>query len=219
MHLAYDALAEHEPRVMPAIFNLLSKRITPLALCALLMGCGALATPASEEVPALYDSAVVGGFDLIDAEGNAVSDEDFLGRYQIVYFGYAYCPDVCPFDMQRLVQGLNTFAEAKPDLADDIQPIFITIDPERDTPEVVGEFTANFSDDLIGLTGTPEAIEAAAANYFATYAKGVETEEGGYLMDHSNLGYLVDREGKPMALLPVDQSADAVAAELERWVR
>lgn len=185
----------------------------------MLAACGAAAPDAPEETPALYGSDVVGGFDLVDTAGNQVTDADFLGKYQIVYFGYAYCPDVCPFDVARIAQGLNAFAEANPELADDVQPIFITVDPERDTPEVIQEFTANFSDDLIGLTGSPEAIEAAAANYFASYEKLEPNADGDYLMSHTNLGYLVDREGQPMALLPVDQSADAVAAELERWVR
>ncbi len=201
---------------MSASSKLFASLTLPSLLLVTLVGCG---QPAPEETPALYGSAVVGGFDLIDSNGDQVTDENFLGQYQMVYFGYAYCPDVCPFDVQRMVQGYNQFAEANPDLADDVQPIFITVDPERDTPEVVGEFTANFSEELIGLTGTPEAIEAAAANYFASYSKGQETAEGGYLMDHSRSGYLVDREGQPMALLSVEQSADAVAAELERWVR
>ena len=169
--------------------------------------------------PPLAGSAVVGGFDLVGSDGARVTDRDFAGRYQMVYFGYAYCPDVCPFDVQRMVAGYEKFAADNPDLADDVQPVFITVDPQRDTPEVVGEFTANFSDDLVGLTGSPEAIEAAAANYFASYTKGEETAEGGYLMDHSRTGYLVDREGQPIALLPVEDSADAVAAELAKWVR
>ncbi|WP_340588803.1 SCO family protein [Erythrobacter alti] len=201
---------------MPASYKLFASLAAPALLSLALAGCG---QSAPEETPALYGSAVVGGFELVDSAGAPVTDEDFLGKYQMVYFGYAYCPDVCPFDVQRMVQGYNQFAEANPGLADDVQPIFITVDPERDTPEVVGEFAANFSEDLIGLTGSPEAIEAAAANYFASYSKGQVTEEGGYLMDHSRSGYLVDREGQPMALLPVEQSADAVAAELERWVR
>ncbi|KLI65028.1 SCO family protein [Aurantiacibacter marinus] len=204
---------------MPAYSKLFARLAAPALLCTMLVACGPVSPDAPEEVPSLYGSDVVGGFDLVDSTGKQVSDTDFLGRYQVVYFGYAYCPDVCPFDIQRMVQGLNAFAAANPDLADDVQPIFITVDPERDTPEVIDEFTANFSDDLIGLTGSPEAIEAAAANYFASYSRLEPNERGDYLMSHTNFGYLVDREGKPMTLLPVDQSADAVAAELERWVR
>ena len=185
----------------------------------LLLATACSEAPPPPADPPLAGSAVVGGFDLVDSAGRQVRDSDFAGRYQMVYFGYAYCPDVCPFDVQRMVAGYEKFGEAHPDLADQVQPVFITVDPERDTPEVVGEFTANFSEDLVGLTGSPEAIEAAAANYFASYSKGEETAEGGYLMDHSRSGYLVDRDGQPIALLPVEQSADAVAAELEKWVR
>ena len=118
-----------------------------------------------------------------------------------------------------MMQGYNLFTADHPDLAGQIQPIFITVDPDRDTPDVVAEFTANFSEDLIGLTGSAEAIEAAAANYFAYYEKLEENSEGGYLMDHSRSGYLVDREGQPMALLSVEDSAQVVATELETWVR
>ena len=208
------ALAEHEPFVMPAH----SPTGFSLAIALLLSACSQEQAPPAADPP-LAGSAVVGGFDLVGSDGAPVRDSDFAGRYQMVYFGYAYCPDVCPFDVQRMVGGYEQFAADNPRLADDVQPIFITVDPERDTPEVVGGFAANFSDDLIGLTGSPEAIEAAAANYFASYAKGEANEEGGYLMDHSRSGYLVDREGHPIALLPVEQSADAVAAELAKWVR
>ena len=190
--------------------------IASLVFAASLAGCEA---PEPEAPPPLYDSAVVGGFELVNADGVSVSDADFSGKYQMVYFGYAYCPDVCPFDVARMIQGYEKFVRENPEFANEIQPIFITVDPERDTQEVVGEFTANFSDDLIGLTGTPEAIEAAAANYFAYYSKMEPNAEGGYLMDHSRSAYLVDREGQPMALLPVETSGDAVAAELEKWVR
>ena len=137
----------------------------------------------------------------------------------MIYFGYAYCPDICPFDMTRMMRGFDLFAEANPDLAEDVQPIFITIDPARDTPEKVGEYTSAFSDRLIGLTGSPEQIEAAAASFFAYYEKLDEDAESDYLMDHARAGYLVNREGEPMALIPVEDSAEAVAAELEKWVR
>ncbi|QZH75876.1 MAG: SCO family protein [Erythrobacter sp.] len=188
-----------------------------LAALLLLSGCGGAAPPAAD--PPLYGSAVVGGFDLVDTSGAQVTDADFAGKYQMVYFGYAYCPDVCPFDVARMMQGYEAFAQDNPEVAADVQPIFITIDPERDTPEVVGEFIGNFPGGLIGLTGSPEQVEAAAANYFAYYSKLEPNAEGGYLMDHSRSGYLVDREGQPMALLPVEQSGEAVAAELEKWVR
>ena len=140
------------------------------------------------------------------------------GKYRIVYFGYTYCPDACPFDVQRLMKGYNAFKEAEPELAVQVQPIFISVDPDRDTPEVVGEFTAAFSEDLLGLTGTPEQVDKAAKAFIAPYAK-VQAGDS-YLMDHPRIGYLMGRKGEPIAFLPVEKEGgeEDVAAELERWV-
>ncbi|MGB3795197.1 MAG: SCO family protein [Alteraurantiacibacter sp.] len=179
---------------------------------------GSADQPPISDAP-LYGSSLTGEFDLVNADGAQVTNADFAGKYQLVYFGYAYCPDVCPFDMTRMMRGYDRFAQANPELAADVQPIFITIDPERDTPEKVGEYANAFSEDLIGLTGTPGQIEAAAAAFFAHYQKLDEAAEADYLMDHSRAGYLVNRDGEPMALIPVEQSAEAVAEELAKWVR
>jgi protein SCO1/2 len=186
-----------------------------LALClplALLAGCG---SPAE---PPLAGAAIGGPFELIDSAGKTVRWSDFDGKYRMIYFGYAYCPDVCPLDVQRMMQGYDRFKQAEPALAADVQPLFVTVDPERDTPKVVGEFTSAFSDDLVGLTGSPAQVAAAAKAFAVYYEKGEESSAGGYLMDHSRAAYLMGRDGKPIALLPVEQSADAVATELERWV-
>jgi protein SCO1/2 len=186
-----------------------------LALClplALLAGCG---SPAE---PPLAGAAIGGPFELTDSQGKTVRWSDFDGKYRMIYFGYAYCPDVCPLDVQRMMQGYNRFKEAEPELAAEVQPLFVTIDPERDTPQVVGEFASAFSDDLIGLTGTPEQVANAAKAFAVYYEKRDENEAGGYLMDHSRAAYLMGRGGEPIALLPVDKSADEVAAELEKWV-
>lgn len=184
----------------------------PLALLA--AGCGG--APAGE--PPLAGAAIGGPFELVDSQGKTVRWNDFDGKYRMIYFGYAYCPDVCPLDVQRMMQGYNAFKRAEPELAAQVQPLFVTIDPERDTPAVVGEFTSAFSDDLVGLTGTPEQIAAAAKAFAVYYDKREANEAGGYLMDHSRAAYLMGRKGEPIALLPVEKSGDEVAAELERWV-
>jgi len=173
-------------------------------------------TPVGE--PPLAGADIGGDFELTNKHGETVRWSDFEGQYRIVYFGFAYCPDICPTDMQRTVQGLSTFTKNAPELAANVQPIFITIDPERDTPEVVGEFASAFSDDLLGLTGTPEQIADAASKFRVFYAKGEESEAGGYLMDHSRIVYLFGLQGEPLATLPADRSADAVAQELAKWV-
>jgi len=186
------------------------------AAALLTAGCG----PREATPPPLEGAAIGGAFELVDKDGQTVRWSDFDGKYRIVYFGYAFCPDVCPFDVQRMMLGYNRFAEAEPELAADIQPIFITVDPERDTPQIVGTFTTNFSDKLIGLTGTPEQIAAAARTFAIYYEKGEANEEGGYLVDHSRAAYLMGRQGEPIALLPVEvaDQGEAVAAELQKWV-
>jgi protein SCO1/2 len=176
-----------------------------LTLAATLAAC----TPA--ERPPLEGANIGGPFTLTDKAGKAVSWNDFAGKYRIVYFGYTFCPDACPMDVSVMMKGFNQFAKDEPKLAAQVQPIFITIDPARDTAARVGEFAAAFSPRMIGLTGTPEQIAATA--------KATETS-GGYLMDHSRTAYLMDRDGKPLAVLPTDkQDAGAIAAELAKWVK
>jgi len=180
-----------------------------------LAGCSA-AVPAAE--PPLAGADIGGEFALTASDGRTVRWGDFAGKYRVVYFGYAFCPDICPTDMQRVAQGLKVLKGSDPAKAAKIQPLFITIDPERDTQKVVGEFAAAFAPDIIGLTGTPEQIAAAAKAFRVFYAKGEAVAGGGYLVDHSNIVYLFGPDGEPLATLPVDQGANAVAAELDRWV-
>ncbi|MBA3863440.1 MAG: SCO family protein [Erythrobacter sp.] len=180
-----------------------------------LAGCNA-AAPGAE--PPLAGAAIGGDFALTASDGRTVKWDDFAGKYRVVYFGYAFCPDICPTDMQRVAQGLKVLKASDPAKAAKIQPIFITVDPERDTPQVVGEFAAAFSPDIIGLTGTPDQIAATAKTFKVFYAKGEVVEGGGYLVDHSAITYLFGPQGEPLATLPTDQGADAVAAELDKWV-
>ncbi len=184
----------------------------PLALLA--AGCSA---DQSASRPPLEGAAIGGEFALVDKAGKPVRYSDFAGQYRMVYFGYTFCPDVCPLDVQRMMQGYALFAKSEPDLAKQVQPIFITIDPERDGPGVVGEFAAAFSPRLLGLTGTKEQVAAAAKAFKVFHSKGELSPGGGYLMDHSNIAYLMDRDGKPLAMLPADKGPQAVADELAKW--
>ncbi|WP_017665437.1 SCO family protein [Porphyrobacter sp. AAP82] len=186
-----------------------------IALSLALAGCGA-AAPAVE--PPLAGAPIGGEFTLTNSKGAPVRWGDFAGKYRIVYFGYTFCPDVCPTDMQRVAQGLKELKASDPDSAGKIVPIFITVDPQRDTPAVVGEFAAAFSPDMIGLTGTPAQIDAAAKAFKVYHAKGEARPGGGYLVDHTQVVYLFGPDGAPIATLPTDQGGDAVAAELARWV-
>lgn len=198
-------------------------RINKPSAALALLTAGALAlsacnAAAPDEEPPLAGATIGGDFALTASDGRTVKWDDFAGKYRIVYFGYAYCPDICPTDMQRVAQGLKVLKADDPAKAAMIQPIFITIDPERDTPAVVGEFAAAFSPDIIGLTGSPDQIAAAAKAFKVFFAKGEAVAGGGYLVDHSNIVYLFGPKGEPLATLPVDKGADAVAAELDKWV-
>ena len=193
--------------------------VLPLLFLAACQDAGPASQGPSPEGVDLRGAAIGGPFELVDKAGRTVRWSDFAGRYRIVYFGYAYCPDICPTDVQRMAQGLKIFVGKNPEAAKRVQPIFITVDPERDTPEKVGEFAAAFSPDLIGLTGTPEQVEAAKEAFKVYSTKGAVQPGGGYLVNHSNLTYLFDPEGKPLGTLPTDKGAQAVAAELERWLR
>lgn len=190
----------------------LSAAIASVFLAAL-TACG----PQERAIPPLEGADIGGPFELVSSDGRAVRWSDFDGKYRIVYFGFTFCPDICPTDVQRMVQGLKRFAEKRPEQAAQIQPIFISIDPARDTPEVVGEFAAAFSDDLIGLTGSEEQVKAAADAFRVFYSRGEDTP-GGYLMDHSAIVYLFGPKGEPLATLPTDQGAESVAAEIDKWV-
>jgi len=173
--------------------------------------------PGAQEAPPLAGAAIGGAFTLVDKAGRTVHWSDFAGRYRIVYFGYTFCPDACPTDVGVAMRGLAQFAKAHPALADRIVPIFITIDPARDTPQVVGQFAAAFSPRLIGLTGTPAQVDQAAKAFAVYHARGKDTS-GGYLMDHSRVVYLMGPKGEPIDMLPADKGPPAVAATLAKWV-
>jgi len=187
-----------------------------IALLLALSACGGAGAPAADAP--LAGAAIGGDFTLTGSKGQPVRWADFAGKYRVVYFGYTFCPDVCPTDMSRVAQGLKALKASDPAKAGKIAAIFITIDPERDSEAVVGEFAAAFSPDIVGLTGTPEQIAATAKAFKVFYAKGEAQPEGGYLVDHSNVVYLFGPDGAPIATLPTDKGGEAVAAELARWV-
>ena len=193
------------------------RALLALVLPFILVACSSAADKSTAEAP-LAGAAIGGPFTLVDSSGKTVRWSDFAGKYRIVYFGYTYCPDVCPTDMQRLMQGFAKFKAEHADLAAQVVPMFISIDPERDTPKVVGEFTHAFSDDLLGLTGTPAQVAEAAKAFSVYYEKGKPNAEGGYLVNHSSAAFLMGRKGEPIALVPIDEGPKAVTASLEKWV-
>jgi protein SCO1 len=166
----------------------------------------------------LAGSEIGGPFELVDKTGKTVRWSDFDGKYRLVYFGFTYCPDACPTDLARSGKGLQQFEREHPDLGAKVQPIFISVDPERDTPAVVGEFAANFHPRLIGLTGTPAQVKAATDAFKVFYEKAPPDDDGGYMVNHSTVTYLFGPKGEPLATIPTDQGPEAVAQELGKWV-
>jgi protein SCO1/2 len=130
--------------------------------------------------------AIGGPFTLVNADGVTVTDTDVITGPSLLYFGYTFCPDVCPLDVARNVVAVEILEEQ----GISVTPVFISIDPKRDTPEVVGDFAANMHERMIGLTGTPEQVDAASKAY-RTYYRAQDGDEEYYLVDHSTFSYLV----------------------------
>lgn len=159
--------------------------------------------------------AVGGPFALIDSQGRAVTDADFRGRFMLVYFGFTYCPDVCPTSLTAIAQALDRLGAD----ADKVVPVLITVDPERDTPEQLKEYVRHFHPRLVGLTGTPEQVAAAAKAYRVYFAKartqGAPADE--YTMDHTSITYLMGRDGKFLAHFSHGTEPDAIAARVRAF--
>jgi protein SCO1/2 len=159
-------------------------------------------------------AALIGGpFSLVGADGKPVTDRDFRGRYMLILFGFTHCPDICPAELQVIAQALEQLG----DKAKKVVPIFITLDPERDTPEAMANYVKSFGPNFVGLTGSPEAIAAAAKAYRVAYSK-VENKDsaGDYNVDHSALVYLMDPEGRYVTHFSYGLSADQMAEKLEK---
>ncbi len=159
---------------------------------------------------------VVGGpFALVGGDGKAVTDKDFRGKYMLVYFGYTYCPDVCPTTLNTVADALDKLG-AK---ADRVRPVFISIDPKRDTPAVVRQFASAFGPKLVGLTGSAEQIAAAAKAYRVYYTEHrTGTGPDDYTMDHSSVLYLMGPDGRFVAPIRADLAPDQMAVSLAKLI-
>jgi protein SCO1/2 len=159
-------------------------------------------------------AGTIGGpFELTNAQGETVTDTDVITEPSILYFGYTFCPDVCPLDVSRNVVAVEILEEK----GMTVTPIFISIDPKRDTPDVVGDFAANMHDRMIGLTGSPEQV-AAASKAYRTYYRVQEGDEDYYLVDHSTFSYLVLPEHGFVEFFRRDTSAEQMAETIACFV-
>jgi cytochrome oxidase Cu insertion factor (SCO1/SenC/PrrC family) len=170
-----------------------------------------IASAPSDDTVAVSAGVPIGGpFKLTDDKGRAVTETDYQGRWMLVFFGYSNCPDECPLTLQKMATALKDLGP----LGDQIAPLFITVDPVRDTPSKLASYLENFDSRIIGLTGTDEQI-AKVANAYRVYYSAAENEQSGAdLISHSTFLYLMNPGGKLVALFPQDITADKLTAAL-----
>jgi protein SCO1/2 len=157
-------------------------------------------------------SLIGGAFALQDGEGKTVSDQTLRGRPFLVYFGYTHCPDVCPTELARISDVLTQMGDKS------IPALFITVDPERDTPKVMRDYVSSFNPAIVGLSGSPQAVEAAEKTFRVFARKGEKQADGGYSMDHSSIVYLMDRNGAFVEAFNVERPPKDAARDLERFL-
>ncbi|MBI1179401.1 MAG: redoxin domain-containing protein [Alphaproteobacteria bacterium] len=191
--------------LLPACLVLLALFSIPLSGCI----NGACKVQGSSNVP------IGGDFTLIDQNGRTVTGDSFDGKYRIVYFGYTYCPDVCPTELQQISSALDKLGKD----ADKFTPIFISVDPARDTPKVMGEYLKNFYPGFVGLTGTADQVAAAAKAYRVYYSKHERQDDPeAYTMDHSSFVYVMDCKGRYITHFEYGTPAEKMAEKLKSLI-
>ncbi|ALJ34721.1 SCO family protein [Azospirillum brasilense] len=188
-------------------------RIAAASVVGLVIAAGIAWWQVDNASSTVQSSVPIGGpFTLTDQDGKTVTDAEYRGKYLLIYFGYTYCPDVCPTELGTMARAMDLLGVQ----ADKVQPMFISVDPERDTVAHLKDYVGLFHPNLVGLTGTPEQVKAAAKAYRVYYAKA--PQEGGkpedYLMDHSSFLYLVGPDGRFLGVYPAGTTADRVAQDL-----
>jgi len=160
--------------------------------------------------------ALIGGpFALVDQHGKKVTDRDFRGRYMLIFFGFTHCPDICPAELQVISASLDELGPK----AEEVVPIFVTLDPERDTPEVMADYVKNFGSRFVGLTGSPEEIAEAAKAYRVAFSKFQEDKtKNDYSIDHSALAYLMGKDGEYITHFPYGTPAAKMTETLRRYL-
>lgn len=184
----------------------------------LLLLAASACSPQPAATPPLAGARIGGPLRLVDGDGRPFTERDLIGRWHIVYFGYTFCPDACPTDMAAIGAGLKQVEASDPATGAKVVPVFVTVDPARDTPAVVKRFAVTFHPRAIGLTGSQAEVDAAAKAYGVAHSIGTRSA-GGYLVDHSRAAYLMGPDGKPVALVGQDGGPAAVADTIRRWVK
>jgi protein SCO1/2 len=179
----------------------------------LLVGLGVLSYPWLSAPPAGAALSIGGPFSLTAGDGRTVTEADFRGRWMLIYFGYTHCPDACPTALSDMEAALDKLGPKKAEIV----PIFITVDPERDTPAAMKDYVASFGSDIIGLSGSPAAIAATEKEY-RVYAAKHPTKDGNYDMDHSSIIYVMGPDGKFVTNFSDETGIDGMAKSLDRLV-
>jgi protein SCO1 len=200
----------------------MSARAILVIVAGLLIGAAAAIAvfPAAQQAllpssgPVTSGKALIGGpFTLTDATGKRVTDKDYRGRYMLVFFGYTNCPDICPASLQLISAALENLGSK----ADRVTPIFISVDPARDTPKKLGDYVKNFNSRFVGLTGTPEEIANVAKAYKVYYKKRPNASSpNDYAMDHTAIIYLMDPNGEFVTHFTPTTSVDDLTAKLDK---
>jgi protein SCO1/2 len=183
------------------------KTFAILGACVLIAAAGVVWAVRPQAPP---PSLIGGPFQLQDANGKTVTEADFRGEPFLVYFGYTHCPDVCPATLAQISDVMKRLPD-KP-----IKALFITVDPERDTPKLMADYVSSFDPRIIGLSGTPQEI-AAAEKVYRVYARKAPGKDGDYGMDHSSIIYLMDAKGAFVEAFNLERTPDEAAAELKTY--
>ena len=207
------ATLSEKPRGSPR-FVLIAAVLAGLLVlaAATLLGVALRQTP--PQGGGLLASAIGGPFHLTDQNGKAFTDADLKGKWHLVFFGYTHCPDTCPTTLNELSQAIAQLGDKQ---QREVRIVFISVDPERDTPAVLKSYLGSFDAPSVGLTGSADEVKQAAKDYRVYYAKH-PLADGGYDMDHSALIYVMDPEGHFNSALSLDSTADQMAAKLRKLV-
>jgi protein SCO1/2 len=198
------------PKGAPPSLKVLTPVLAILVVVVVAIGARLAFMPGGEG-----EAAIGGPFELVNGQGETVTEKDFAGKEMLIYFGYTYCPDVCPTSLSLIAAALDMLT---PEQREKITPIFISIDPERDTPDVVGTYAKAFYPTMVGLTGTPEQVTAAARAYKVYFKKVEEKGDAPYLMDHSSIVYLMGPDGKFLTHFSHGTTPDKMAEILGKYL-
>jgi cytochrome oxidase Cu insertion factor (SCO1/SenC/PrrC family) len=195
-------------------------RLAFTAIAAFVAGAiGALAMIADRDsvgAPVVVEDAdrpdIGGPFSLVTHTGAPLTQDDLIGRYTLIMFGFTHCPDICPAELQVVMSALDKLG----DKAEQVTPVFVTLDPERDTVNIMAQYVSHFGDRLVGLTGTPEQIDQAAKAYRVYHARVADKDGDGYSIDHSSIAYLMGPDGRYRTHFAYGASAEDLARGISR---